>query len=189
MKELFYTIQSDLFRITAKRENWISILYYLYMPEFRFMFFLRIANYHYVHHHKTRLLIIRIFYRHYSIKYGYEIPYQCNIKAGLRLVHRGGVIINALAKINNNVTLLRGVTIGSNRRGRNKGAPTIGNNVWVGANAAIIGNVTIGDSVMIAPNSYINFDVPSHSICIGNPARIVSRENAIESYIDNPIEL
>lgn len=97
------------------------------------------------------------------------------------------MIINPLAKIGKNVTLLRGVTIGSNRRGRKVGAPKIGDRVWIGANAAIIGNVTIGNDVMIAPNAYINFDVPPHSICVGNPAAIIQRENATEFYIDNPI--
>lgn len=125
--------------------------------------------------------------RRYSIKYGFEIPYQCDIQPGLRLIHRGGVIINPLAKIGRNVTILRGCTIGSNRRGKNAGAPTIGDHVWIGANAAIIGKVTIGNDVMIAPNTYINFDVPAHSVCVGNPAQVFSKENATEFYIDNPI--
>jgi serine O-acetyltransferase len=97
------------------------------------------------------------------------------------------VIINQLTKIDSDVTILRGVCIGSNRRGKNKGAPTIGSNVFIGANAAIIGNITIGNNTMIAPNSYINFDVPSNSICVGNIAKIISKESATESYIDNAI--
>jgi len=123
-----------------------------------------------------------------AIKLGYEIPYQCEIEPGLQLIHRGGVIINPLATLGKNVTLLRGCTIGSNRRGKRAGAPVISSNVWIGANAAIIGRVTIGNDVMIAPNAYINFDVPSHSICVGNPAHIVSKENATEFYIDNPFD-
>ena len=41
----------------------------------------------------------------------------------------------------------------------------------------------IEDDVLIAPNAYVNFDVPSHSIVVGNPGKIISRDNATEEYI------
>jgi serine O-acetyltransferase len=47
-----------------------------------------------------------------------------------------------------------------------------------------VGKIVIGDNVLIAPNSYVNFDVPSHSIVIGNPAKIISRNNPTEGYIN-----
>ena len=61
--------------------------------------------------------------------------------------------------------------------------PTIKDNVWIGTNAVIVGNITIGEDVLIAPLTYVNFDVPDHSIVIGNPGKIISRENATEDYI------
>ena len=54
-------------------------------------------------------------------------------------------------------------------------------------NATIVGKIMIGDDVMICPNSFVNRDVPSHSIVIGNPCKVLPRENATEGYIDNPI--
>lgn len=72
--------------------------------------------------------------------------------------------------------------IGGRRR-----APVIGNEVWIGINAAIVGKVTIGDDVLIAPNSYVNCDVPSHSIVFGNPCIIKHRENATEGYINRRV--
>ena len=87
-----------------------------------------------------------------------------------------------------NVTIFHGVTIGSTRRGKLKGSPTIGNKVWIGSNASIVGKIAIGDDVLIAPNSYVNMDVPSHSVCLGNPARIFNKENATEYYLDNICE-
>ena len=48
--------------------------------------------------------------------------------------------------------------------------------------------ISIGDYVLIAPNSYVNMDVPSHSVCLGNPARIFNKENATEYYLDNICE-
>ena len=187
MNSLLGILQHDLFRIIGYKKKWFGIIYNLYRPEFQFLFYLRFTSYFYKKGKKIRFFFFRLFLRHYSIKYGFEIPYECEIQPGLRLVHRGGVIINPLTKIGRNVTLLRGCTIGSSRRGKKKGAPIIGDNVWIGANAAIIGNITIGDDVMIAPNAYINIDIPSHCICVGNPAIITLKDNATESYIDYPI--
>ena len=89
--------------------------------------------------------------------------------------------------IGENVNIATGVTIGKANRGSNMGVPRIGNNVWIGTNAVIVGNITIGDDVLIAPNTYINVDVPSHSIVVGNPAVLHSRENATEGYINRRI--
>lgn len=63
------------------------------------------------------------------------------------------------------------------------GAPTLGDDVWVGSNSMVVGNIHIGNDVLIAPNAYVNFDVPEHSIVIGNPAKIIKKENATDSYI------
>ena len=72
-------------------------------------------------------------------------------------------------------------------RGARIGAPRLGSNVFVGINASVIGAVTIGDDVLIAPNANVNFDVPSHSIVIGNPGRIIPKEHATEECIFNKI--
>ena len=57
--------------------------------------------------------------------------------------------------------------------------------VWIGINSTIVGKITIGDDVLIAPNSYVNCDVPSHSIVLGNPCIIKRREKATENYINS----
>lgn len=67
------------------------------------------------------------------------------------------------------------------------GSPIIGNCVWIGANTSIVGNVKIGDNVMIAPGSFINFDVPSNSIVFGNPGIIKESINATNGYIGWPV--
>ena len=70
-------------------------------------------------------------------------------------------------------------------RGIRKGAPEISDNCWVGTNAVVVGNIKIGSDVLIAPLTYVNFDVPDHSIVIGNPGKIIPKENATEEYICN----
>ena len=59
---------------------------------------------------------------------------------------------------------------------------------WIGINAAIVGNITIGDDVLIAPNNYVNIDIPSHSAVFGNPCIIKSRVCVTESYVNHIVE-
>ena len=80
------------------------------------------------------------------------------------------------------------MTIGQENRGVRKGSPVIGDCVWIGINAAIVGNVKIGNDVLIAPNSYVNCDVPDHSVVFGNPCIIKHRDNATEDYINNKVK-
>jgi len=74
--------------------------------------------------------------------------------------------------------------------GRNfpyKNVPNIKNNVWIGANAVIIGPVIIEDDVIIAANSLVNKSVPKGAIVAGNPARIIGFKKDLEYNIfDNP---
>ncbi|NBB22839.1 serine acetyltransferase [Runella sp. CRIBMP] len=181
-------IQSDLFRITGKRSSWPTFIKYLYKPEFSYLFFLRISK-HLTENKSFFLAAVSIaFYKYLTIKFGYEIPYNVKIGKGLRLIHLGGIIVNPLAIIGDNCTILRGVTIGSNRRGQRAGAPIVGNDVWIGANAALIGKILVGNNVMIAPNSYINVDIPDNSIVFGNPCIVKQNYKATEGYIDHKYE-
>ena len=116
-----------------------------------------------------------------------QIPAKTQIGEGFYIGHSGRVIIHPDAKIGKNVNVSTGVTIGFENRGARKGAPIIADNCWIGANSVIVGNVKIGEDVMIAPLTFVNFDVPAHSIVIGNPAKIISKENATKDYIQNKV--
>ena len=99
-------------------------------------------------------------------------------------IQNGTIIINPKAIIGNNCNITSGVTIGQTNRGLLKGVPIIGDQVWIGSNCTIVGGIIIGNNVLIAPNSYVNINVPSNSIVIGNPAQVIPRLNAVESYIE-----
>ena len=116
-----------------------------------------------------------------------QIPAKTQIGEGFYIGHSGRVIIHPDAKIGKNVNVSTGVTIGFENRGARKGAPIIADNCWIGANSVIVGNVKIGEDVMIAPLTFVNFDVPAHSIVIGNPAKIIYKENATKDYIQNKV--
>lgn len=132
--------------------------------------------------------LVGIFMRHriehkYGVSFG--LVHVAKIGEGLYLGHPFCIDVNAGAVIGSNCNIGKCVTIGGENRGRRKGAPTLGNRVWVGSGAVIVGRVTIGDDVLVAPNAYVNMDVPAHSIVIGNPGRIIPRDNATEGYVNN----
>ena len=85
--------------------------------------------------------------------------------------------------------ILQGVTIGYERRGKRQGNPVIGNRVWIGSNAIIVGKIRVGNNVLIAPGAFVNFDVPDGSIVIGNPGKILPRENAVDGYVIHTLNL
>ena len=112
-----------------------------------------------------------------------EISENTKIGGGLYIGHSYCITINPNTVIGENCYIHKNVTIGQESRGKRQGCPTIGDNVWIGINAIIIGKITVGNDVLIAPNSYVNFNVPSHSIVLGNPGKIIKKENATYSYI------
>ena len=122
-----------------------------------------------------------------SYKTHIQIPARTKIDEGFYIGHTGPVIINPEAVLGKNMNVAAGVTIGYENRGERMGAPRFMGNCWIGANSVVVGNVTIGEDVLIAPLTFVNFDVPSHSIVIGNPAKIIHKENATESYICNRV--
>lgn len=131
--------------------------------------------------------VVWVLYHRLQVKFGTDIPAKTKIGAGFKIEHLNGIVINPNVVIGKNCNIYNGVTIGKEKRGTRIGCPQIGDKVWMGANAVIVGHIIIGNDVLIAPGAYINFDVPSHSIVLGNPAKIIHRENATEEYITNTI--
>lgn len=134
---------------------------------------------------KVLRLYYRFRYRRLQQRYGIELSYRVKVGKGLYLGHLYNITVNPKAIIGENCNLHKGVTIGQENRGKRKGVPKIGNCVWIGINAVIVGNVTIGDDVLIAPNAYVNCDIPAHSVVFGNPCIVKHRDNATEHYINN----
>ena len=148
---------------------------------------LPLYQYWYRKTNKSPHIINKIIYRIIQFLYHVEIPYKVTIGRGLYIGHPYGITINPNAVIGENCNIHKGVTIGRENRGNRKGAPHLGDRVWIGVNSTIVGGVKIGNDVLIAPNSFVNVDVPSHSVVFGNPCVIKSKENATEGYINNMI--
>lgn len=178
-------IKKDLYRYIGNDCNkfLLQLRYILFTPGFQYIYFLRkvqLAN-------NITKPFWTICLKLCSFKFGIQIPARTKIAQGFRIVHFGTIVINPDAIIGKNFNISQGCLIG-NASGKRHGTPIIGDNVCMNANSIIVGNVTIGNNVLIAPGAFINFDVPDNSIVIGNPGKIIQKNASPTSkYIVYPI--
>ena len=186
-KQLKNLIDSDLYRYGYNSEKQMGIMARKECYGYRYSKILRKCKWYKEHNNKILFAFERVKLQMLSEKLGFQINYSTQIGRGLYLGHMGSIVVNWKAVLGNNVNLAQGVTIGQANGGNKDGVPKIGNNVWIGANATVVGGITIGDDVMIAPNTFVNFDVPSDSLVIMEKAKTITRENATAHYIENRV--
>lgn len=113
-----------------------------------------------------------------------EIHPGAEIGKGLFIDHGTGVVIGETAVIKDFVTIYQGVTLGGTGKEKGKRHPTIEDHVVIGANAIVLGNITIGRGARIGAGAIVTKSVPENSTVVGNPARIVMREG---QKVDEPV--
>jgi serine O-acetyltransferase len=127
----------------------------------------------------VRFLLAPIYaleYHRIRSKWGIEIPRHTEIGEGFYIGHFGGITISSGAKIGKNVNISQQVTIGVSGQGENRGCPTIGDNVYLAADAKVFGRITIGNNVAIGANAVVHKDVPDNAIVVLAPGfKIISR--------------
>lgn len=109
-------------------------------------------------------------FRLWSVICGADIGLGASIGGGLLLPHPNGVVIHSDAKIGNNCMIMQQVTVGQLAAA---GAPKIGNAVYIGAGAKVLGAIVVGDHAAIGANAVVLIDVPSAATAVGVPARLV----------------
>lgn len=174
-KILFATVDESDFQenvvsqIRIQPEEWSKLAMFIY----RFGRF--------IHYHSRKSLRKKFWvrvYRYYFIKYmlgrlGLNIYYTVPIGFGTKIYHPFGIVINAKAKIGKNTKIRQGTTIGN--RGNNKGgSPVIGDNVDIGSNSVIIGEIKIGNNSKIGAGSVVVKSFPEKSVIVGNPGKNVN---------------
>jgi serine O-acetyltransferase len=87
--------------------------------------------------------------------------------------HATGVVIGETAIVGSDVTIYQGVTIGGTGKGHGKRHPTICDGVFIGNNANVLGNITVGQNSRVGAGSVVLADVPPNSTVVGVPAHIV----------------
>ena len=155
-------------------------------PSLKLLYFFRKAN-----QYKEKSIIIHNYYRfmlnRMRNKLGVELPLSVKVGGGMQLIHPRNITFNGKVVAGKNLTMLKGSTIG-NTHGVKGGCPIIGDNVYIGLNATVVGNIHIGNDVLICANSFVNFDVPDHSLVIGCPGVIHHKGDATGLYIQNPVQ-
>ncbi len=148
--------------ISIKLPNWMACLYLIHNDSyFRSYFYFRIGS----------ALKLLIGWWRPGNRY-FNISSTTKIGKGFRYFHPYGTVLNA-ESIGDNFGCLQLTTLGDKHGER----PVIGNFVRLGANVTIIGSVHIGDYVEIGAGSVVVKDIPSCSIAVGNPARVVAKIN------------
>jgi len=122
--------------------------------------------------HAMTRKIAKARYLFWSIITQSDIEPRAKLGKRLMIPHPNGVVIHEDAVIGDDCMIMQQVTIGMIGDGE---VPTLGNNVYVGAGAKIIGKVRIGDGARIGANAVVTKDVPRGSTAVGIPAKIVRR--------------
>jgi serine O-acetyltransferase len=107
---------------------------------------------------------------------GCVIGAKATFGKGFVIMHPVGIVINSKVYGGTNITIESGVVIGD-EKGK---APLLGNNIFIGAGAKIIGGITIGDNVKVGANAVVVKDVPSNVTVVGIPAKIVIKNQENE---------
>ena len=178
-------ILSDLYRYTgsrSKRSFWKS---FFFIPGFRYSVYLRLTNKYLDKKGGGRILRYCFYFRLLKLqkKYGIQISPATTIGKGFYIGHFGTIVVSPYAVLGDNVNISQGVTIGYANRGVREGAASIGNEVYIGPGAKIVGKVSIGNNVAIGANAVVTHDVPDNAVVAGVPARIISYDGAL-GYIN-----
>ena len=104
-----------------------------------------------------------------------DIEPRATLGRRLMLPHPNGVVIHEDAIVGDDCMIMQQVTIGMIGEGE---VPTLGNNIYVGAGAKIIGKVTVGDGARIGANAVVTQDVPAGCTAVGVPAKLIQRSDA-----------
>lgn len=115
-----------------------------------------------------------------QFKNGCLIGKNAQFEGGFVLMHPNGVVINGGVKGGKNVVIESGVVVGAARNGFPVEVPELGDDVFIGAGAKILGGVRIGSNVRIGANAVVVKDVPDDVTVGGIPARVLKSAARVE---------
>ena len=119
---------------------------------------------------------------------GVDIHPGALIGRRLFIDHATGVVIGETSIVGSDVTLYQGVTLGGTGKGHGKRHPTVCDGVFIGNNANLLGNITVGENSRVGAGSVVLSDVPPNSTVVGVPAHIVYR-NGQRVLITDPHDI
>lgn len=155
------------------------------LAEYRYSRWVRV-DVHAGPHRGALRLVGFVWHKVIEITTGIDLPSTVDIGPGLHIAHFGGIFVNHHARIGSNCNIGAGVVIGSGGRGDAAGAPVLGDRVFIGPGACVLGPVRIGDDVAIGANAVVTTDLPASAVAVGNPARIVSSRGSGDLIVLEP---
>lgn len=123
-------------------------------------------------------LLYKVLFKFVQILTGIELPCEVPVGTGFVIEHSGGIVVSGFASFGTHCRIRNGVVIGL-ARVEEPCAPQFGNHVDVGAGAKVLGNIRIGNNVLIGANAVVITDVPDNCIAVGVPAIIKPRKTKI----------
>ena len=117
--------------------------------------------------------IYRVLFLYVRNQYGIELPETSTVGRRLLIAHQGGIVIHYLSQIGDDCLIHQNVTLGAATDETIELCPILGNRVEVGAGAALIGAVVIGDDVRIGPNAVVTMNVPTGSTVVATAPRVI----------------
>lgn len=148
-------------------------------PGFRMTYYMRTCDF--IKEKRKRLILLFPFFminyllfKHIQVKYGFFFSLGSHISKGFYINHYNMIGIHKDAVVGRNFTMFFGCILAYQGRGKRKGVPTVGDNVFLAAGAKVFGNVNVGSNVLVGPNTVVNFDVPDNAVVMGNPGKIIS---------------
>ncbi|MBR6072179.1 MAG: hypothetical protein IKP77_05025 [Acholeplasmatales bacterium] len=151
-----------------------------------------LRKHEYYHNKEKKNLIDKILLNHYNKKHHkWSMKYTTNVPInvcgpGLSIAHFGGLYINCKSKIGKNLRIQTGAIIGGSSSTPNMFA-NIGDNVYIGVGAKVLGGVTIANCVAIGANAVVTKDILEEGTTwAGVPAKKIS-DNTSEFYIDKRV--
>lgn len=172
MSKVFELIKSDFYRYYGDAMGGVHMCLFICFlaivplnESFKYTFWLRLSQ------NKTPLYPLARF-MHWWLSHRYQVHINRHVKIGygFMIAHMTPMVMNWKTEIGNNCTVYQFCSIGSST-GR---AAKIGNNVYIGPHASIVGEVTIGDNVTIGAGSVVTKDVPNNATVVGTPAKVIS---------------
>lgn len=111
-----------------------------------------------------------------------QIPPAATIGPGLFIAHVGYVVMSNETRIGKNCTIAQGVTLGHGGGGGKERtlSPRVGDRVYIGPGAILIGDVEVGDDALIGAGAVVVRSVPPRAVVVGNPARVVSYKGSFD---------
>lgn len=169
LHDFLVALNADYHRLQTSFTLWRFLITYLFSETYSLIIWFRVCSFA-----SVSLWLKPVFFIGYMMlrknqrRTGIHLSYHVRIGPGLKIVHSGITYINSAAVIGSGCTMMHNVTIGVSRA-EDKRVAIIGDNVFIGPNVVILGDVKIGNNATIGANCVVTKDFPDDAVIVGVP--------------------